>query len=824
MAITSSPGRGRFWARLHFFIRFLGLTGGLVALVGLVLGQRFSMWSSVNAIKAHVGWPALNGAGVVPAWLAIGGAAAVALALCVEAFAALGFAAGRRSAVGFNSLVQVALGVAVLLAINYFAFSHSRRIDCTRDGLFTLPADLREQLAHLDPNQETTVIVFQQHKTFGALTDKPDRYDYAAERKVVEKVKTLARLLRDVGPQLKVEVLDVEEEGYEDKLKALTKDSPELKDAIAAAPENSIFIRSGPNVQRLSFNEFYQLDKVASRDDRGGQGNLVLLGQGDDGRGIRPLVRKILNLQQRRPRVGVLVIHEELTTRGNNEVLSLAGLRQVLETHGFDVRDVVLKKNWNVGMPVASADTLEESKLERLENELEELDDDVLRLSKELKVWENAAADLREKPGENETKKLDELSSKYGRLFLGGKVTPAGRKILQQNFERNVVHIREELEASTKERAQKRDERATLNVDSIQEARRLDDLKAKMTYTLADCDLLLLARMTRYGPDEREKITPRLHRFSAEQAEAVKAYLRTGKPLLACLGPTNEEAGARLPPELGPAGPDDLERLLGELGIRLGKQTVLFKSDEKALSKRRADLFGSGAAVEPPPLDFEGSTAGAYPRLPTGSPAAPNRLREGLRITARSVGPAFDIRLAYPRPIYYEPIGKKNPNSQDPTVLLSASGWNEDRPFATSEWSPRFTPPPPNDPDAGSVDSRRRGPFPVAIAVESPIPKDWRREDKSAAETVRVAVIGQGQVFVGKKLSPARERLFLQTANWLLGRDDYLPRADHPVRFPRVNLKPEDHEYNLWMWGARLGLPVLFAYLGFVVLLMRRLR
>jgi hypothetical protein len=86
-----------------------------------------------------------------------------------------------------------------------------------------------------------------------------------------------------------------------------------------------------------------------------------------------------------------------------------------------------------------------------------------------------------------------------------------------------------------------------------------------------------------------------------------------------------------------------------------------------------------------------------------------------------------------------------------------------------------------------------------------------------------VAVIGQGEVFVGSELSPAKERLFLQTANWLLGRDDYLPRADHPWSYPRVPLPPESSEHRLWLWGA-FGLPLLFAYLGLVVLLIRRLR
>src|SRR5262249_48837634 len=163
------------------------------------------------------------------------------------------------------------------------------------------------------------------------------RYDYAAERKVVEKVKDLVGLLREVGPQLRVEVLDVEEEGFDDKLDRLTRGAPELRKTIEQAPENSIFIHGAGHVQQMSFNELYQLDKVAARRDNGGRGNLVLLGQGEDGRGIRPFVRRVLGLEQRKPRVGILVIHELLTSEGSEDSIALTGLRKTLTAHGFEV-------------------------------------------------------------------------------------------------------------------------------------------------------------------------------------------------------------------------------------------------------------------------------------------------------------------------------------------------------------------------------------------------------------------------------------------------------------------------------------------------------
>ena len=164
----------------------------------------------------------------------------------------------------------------------------------------------------------------------------------------------------------------------------------------------------------MSFNELYQLDKVQSREDNAGRGNLVLLGQGDDGRGVRPFVHKILNLEQRRPRVGVLSIHRLLTTEGTEPSLTQAGLRKTLTANGFDVVDVVVKKGWDRRGPLEpAADTFEESKLERLESELEELEDDVKGLEAELKLLTEKVVEVTPKPGEDVARRLEELSEKY---------------------------------------------------------------------------------------------------------------------------------------------------------------------------------------------------------------------------------------------------------------------------------------------------------------------------------------------------------------------------------------------------------------------------
>jgi hypothetical protein len=77
-------------------------------------------------------------------------------------------------------------------------------------------------------------------------------------------------------------------------------------------------------------------------------------------------------------------------------------------------------------------------------------------------------------------------------------------------------------------------------------------------------------------------------------------------------------------------------------------------------------------------------------------------------------------------------------------------------------------------------------------------------------------------MFLDRDLSPARERLLASTCNWLVGRDDLLPRADQRWEYPRVEMPPR--EQTLWKLGAWFGPPLVFAYLGLVVMFVRKLR
>jgi hypothetical protein len=850
------------------------LTGALIGCVGLVLAavtRALAPLADVQTLQdaydvsLKLGQTALDDPQTHwPTLLLMGGAAAALFALLVEALVVLFFTATRRSAFGFNAVLQGALAAVLLVAVNVWSFQHYLLLDGTRDRQFGLPEDIRKDLAQLDPASKTTVIVYQRHRTFGTLSDRPpDDYDSAAERKVVEKVKDLADQFRAVGPQLQVEVLDVQAKDYKSHLAKMidnlvrearpadeTKENAEerrkreaeqaasLRKAIEAASENSLFLHAKDGkhkqyIQRLSFNDLYLLDKTASQEDREGRGNLVLLYQGTE-----PFARRLLHLEEKRPRVGIAVIHKVLTSASDHD-WGLKGLRQALQEHGFEVEDIVLKKWSRTAPPSAAAATVDESALERLEERQEALKRLIADVEKQrpvfeksLEVWKKAIDD---------PKTRDDLTRKLAAQLDGEKVTVELATIQSAVLQNKLEYNEKALPAYRQRLGEIEAEKSNLNVPALKEQQRMTDVKAKMARLLADCDLLIVPRMTlRNVADEFENLPARYYlderlKLDEGQVEAIKDFLKAGKPVLACFGPTNA------PPDDGKLSPDGLEDLFAQLGVKFGKETVLFDSEVEALADARAGAELGGGQFEAPPVLFEWRQGEGRPE---GSPSPsdhPNRIRESLRLTARALGKddegknlPLDIRIRHPRPIYYtSPKGTKL--AFDPDFLMTnPRSWNEDQPFPTGDSIPQFEKPnkgrdkEPKALEANKdpYETRRRGPFPIGVAVETKLPAKWYDSAADQPATVRLAVIGQGGFFSGKKLPPAQEKLFVNTINWLLGRDDQLPRDDRVWSYPRVNdtIPPDSEIEYLWLWGVRLGLPVLFAFFGLVVLLFRRLR
>jgi hypothetical protein len=837
MAI-SRKARGLWWSRFHFLIRFLGLTGLLAAVAAVTVAWRqriiegwqpndkgwapAPLWEYVQE-RAAESWAQITTAAESATWtepkivvtVLLAGAALTVVLLVIELLAALAIVSGRRSAFGTNALVQVGLAVALLGAVNYFSFGHYHRFDWSHDPQtgepqFTLPKEISDQLRRL--KGETLIVVDQRRETFGQNKEKADAFDRAAKHIVVEKVKDLVEQFREFGPQFRVEVLDVEKEGFAQQLADLTENRPALRDALEKVPENSIFFCSpdGRHVQALSFNDFYQLDKTASKENN----NLVLLNQG-----VKPFAEKVLNVEARRPRIGIAVIHPALATTGRDDI-GFPGLKTALESRGFDVQDIVLKKWTEFGPPTATIATVEESKLDELEE-----DQTIAEIN--LKSLEQARKQLDEELQDLRKSTLDELTKKYSKQLRGRKMTEEIRKAVVSQDQEELADIAAETARQRARRDEILAEKSKLNVDQILEQRRIDDMQAKFAKVLMGCDLLLIPRLTILDVRTGAMIPNRLYRIDEGQVNAIREYLKAGKPVLACFGPSSDSPDDRMSMMDAP-GPDGLEQLFEQLGVRFGKQTVLFDSESESLASSRSSPLRGASRV--PALDFEWQRGAGLPALlRSRAPDRPNPLQDAMRVAARSLGKdsegrdsLFDLRLRHPRPIYYEvPDGKTL--AWDPTFLLTSSAsWNEDKPFPTRERTPHYERPKPDDPDRGTLNEKRRGPFPVGIAVETPIPATWQPSATTAAAPIRIAVVGHGGLFTGGELSPAKEKLLLNTVNWLLGRDEYLPKADHQWSYPRVSLDSNDKW--LWHWGTQAALPGLFAYIGLIVLLVRRLR
>jgi hypothetical protein len=797
----------------HLLGRIAGLTGLVLVAVGLVV------------------WGA-TGEGVALA-VAGGGGVLAALAIIFEIKGAAGLVRSRRGALGSNVFLQVLLAAGLLALVNTFSFLHYVRMDFTRDQEHTIDPVLRKQLAGL--RGETRILVYQRHTSFGQLADKQDNYDAAAERKIVEKVRDLAEQFQDLGPRFRVEVLDNQEEGFEARKAALKQEAPKLAEAVENAPEDSIFFYADGKVQRLGFQDIYQLDKEASQEANGGRGNLVLRYQG-----AGAFARKVLNLDEKRPRVAVGVIHEVLGLE-NPEEIGMAGARKALAARGFETRDLILKRWQRAALPEPAVLTHDEFKYERLELTLASLDQAIKQLDEELAVYSKQAREFASTSAAELAKKyalvrgpeaipkatVDALR-KQGRLIQTFPLSEENRQRYLDHLEKEwLPEVRERLTQSQQRRADTSREQSTLNVEGLDEQRRIGDVRAKLKRLLADCDLLILPRMTLFNVARRERLRNWYYRLDDAQVDAIKDFLKQGKPVLFCLGPPNEPPDEPTPP--GVERFDRVEKLVEDLGFKAPEQTILFNVEAEALAEQQAGLIILGPPPDVPPVRFD-LPADPGKLLPLTGPGSehvrprPNPIRTSLALAARSVGKkgSLDLRLRNPRPVYFDPQGEEKPDLGAAFLFTSPDSWNESQPYAAAEYTPKFDRPKADDPTRGTLKEERRGPFPIAAAVQEKLPDSWYGDKGGTPKTVRVAVIGHGGVFLGPTLTPAREKVLLDVTNWLLGRDDLLARDRQVWEYPRVDLSETDQ--TLWRWAAIGGLPLLSLYLMAVVLMVRRLR
>ncbi len=860
--------RTTWGTRFRFLTRVVGLTGVLAFAVGVtLLATALPLRDLIQPEKVQATAEGAHGTFAQDAaWVALVGLVAVALALLVELLGLLR-GSGRRTAAGTSATVATLAAIALLVFVNAYSFTHHARWDVTRNKQFTLAPDLAERLRALRPESPTTIVVLQKHRMFGTLSDERDSFTKGAEEKVTEKVKDLADLFREFGARFNVEVLDTEAFGYPKQLAELTKDAPELKAAIEAAPENSIFFHANKRVQRLAFNDFMQLDRTASRETNNGRGNLVLLPQGTEN-----FARRVLTVQERRPKVAVCLVAEWLSPADSDgqEWTSVNGMKKALADNGFDVVEIVLKKNWARARRLPdlqpAASTIQESTLERLEGELAIAAARVRAALRDAEIL----ADIRKALDEAQKRSFAERAPVYVNISRAAElrrwvnVTDAVRNWAEANGGPSINEAKEPglraamipalaAQAARTDEEVKEAEKGRRETDEKVKAaykdersfadRRERDVQTKFAHLLADVDMLILPRPTVGNVASFDRIWPAIHKLDKEHVEVIKDFMKAGKPVLACLGPISWTNG---PDALAP---DGIERLIAERGIELGRDTILFDTEQQGFADLQAGgLVASSRADIPPLLIVE---------KPADAPhAGANPVAAAVRSTARSVDRKLDLRLRAPRPVYLAPGWQDRLTFAAEFVFTSPDSWNEEKPFPTRDDEgeivavPRYEPTLSTDKNWNTRMAERRGPFSVGVAIESKIPAAWVNEDygneqfaaalltpldsvlatgltvaanKLDRPTQRLVVFGSGNIFSGPKLEPPQEKLLLHSVNWLSGREDRLPRADLPAwQFPRVEMS--DREFKLWRYGTAFGLPLVAVYLGLMVTMVRRLR
>lgn len=861
--------RSAFWSSMHFLLRFLGLNGLVAVAVGLFIWQMLDD----DVVQHYTGLSATE----LGMYVGIGGLCAIALGMLGEVRGLVQATFSNRGFAGINGMFQIALAAFLFGAGNWYAFNHYQRFDRTSNQDFTLPASIRSQLSNLQG--ETDIIIYLQHVSLGQRVElRQDEYEQAAERVIIKKVKDLTEQFQELGPRFRVYLLDTQARDIEvrrEEINALsgelTKDQlranlqfdsekppveSELLKTIELAPDNSIFFysRETKQLQRLSFNDIYQLDKTASKTANRKKRNLVLNYQG-----AQNFADKVFKIEEKKPRIAFAVVHNWLGQEGPDEY-GMPGMKDALTRRGYESRDIVLRR----GREPAALEQ-EESRYEMLEGKkkLLEVDikdwvDDMVNDKKKRDYWQQSSFEEvvkeylfgfeRGRPIPVARSQVEAFRKKGFRVFVH-ELTEDIQKEIAKNYAEDYELYEQELATKQKKLAKAIDEQSKLRVDNLAEQRRVTDIREKMKRLLADVDLLVVPRATYFnilkGIPARggDRIPPEFYEVDPAQLDAIKDFMRAGKPVMFCLGPVTE-------PGADPDRPtqDPLEKMLAEFNIELPNQMILYDVEVEAMAEfDERDLDLNAGRVDVPPVAFDWKR----------SQDAPMPIRGSMNMTASGFGAKGreGLKIRHPRPVYFVPrtwdgetvgsvlgslaspwpigpaqalatvrVQKDRKMDEKPVILMSGTeGWNEAKPFPTDRYLPRYSRVKSDDPTKGTLAERRRGPFPIGVAIESTVPMDWYEKDAPKTPTkIRLAVIGHGGLFIGEKLPPMREKLFLDTTNWLLGRDSLLVRDNETWQYPRIELS--SNARKLWITGVCFVMPLLFLYVGVCVGLVRQMR
>ena len=177
---------------------------------------------------------------------------------------------------------------------------------------------------------------------------------------------------------------------------------------------------------------------------------------------------------------------------------------------------------------------------------------------------------------------------------------PIDQETKQQYFEilnEVLSELQAGLQAENNELENIRASKNALEIEDLAERKRMTDLYAKFKRLLDDSDLLILPRATLIDINERLAISPEIHHLNDDQFRAIKEFVKLGKPVLFCMGPTNEP-GETFDGETESI--DAVESMLRELGFHLPRQTVLFNVEANAFAEKTGAAAVGGIASRGP--------------------------------------------------------------------------------------------------------------------------------------------------------------------------------------------------------------------------------
>ena len=737
--------------RFRFLVRVLGLTGLLAVPVGWRPGRRLPAAGPRRGPRRR---PSAPRSRATPASSPCRSARSPLVAGAAAVLLWLRRRTARRAVPGRrpqdrrrhqHRRRRSALAAALLVIVNVVSFGHHWRFDLTRDQQFTFPQGLVDELRTLRADSPTTIVVLHLHATAGSLSDEPDalRPTQGGRAEGDREGQRPGRPAPRVRPA-------VQRGGPRRRGRPVRAAGPGADRAPArgwprrsrTAPENSIFFYADEKVRRLPRAEADRLadglskprhrpgprrrgagaglrrgdhpdelrrllparqdqlqgaDDTGARGGRGGRrrgrvrprrprpGNLVLLPRGKEA-----FVRKVLALEERKPRVALAVIHPLLDQpRG---VRRVHRRRAALDPGGERVRGGGRDPQEGVG-PRRGADP------GRVHLRGERTRPRRGPVQPAQPAGRRPRGGHRPAPPSCKAKldkaTLAELDRTFGRQ-LGRRITDRGgpRASSAGSFDDNVaapaggagrVHHAGRPRPAPQYRDLLRNERAAEN-------RRVTDVKAKLKQYVADCDLLIVPRLTVVDIARGDVIPPSLFNLSKDQAEVVKEFVKAGKPVLFAVGPTNVD---RRGPPGEPAG-DDVERLLPQLGIEPRQPDDPDRG--RGPGDGRAAERGAGrASVDVPPLVFD---------VPRKDGKAPNPVAEAFRVTARAVDRKLDLKRSGFRPVYVAPARPAGCRSRPRSCTPARRAGTRSQPVPDDDAVPKFDPAKPDDPKKGTP---RRG-------------------------------------------------------------------------------------------------------------------